>query len=151
MTQLDQGFADDRPNPDLGTRVPEPFAVPIARSTAPTVASLALLYLRHNDPARALALGLAAMKMGPVAPPVALLVATAFLRSGDPEQAAAALTRLERGVTGSAAGDLTRAPQPRERAAAALLTAKIRFRQGDAEGARVALEAARPAEPEEAP
>ena len=152
MTDFDPGFRhqpSDDPRGDVvaeavGVRMPEPFASRASHSTGPVIASLALLYLRHNDPARALALGIAAMKMGAVTPPVALLVATAFLRAGDPEQAAAALSRIDRSESGARPGDLSRPPDDRERAAAALLRAKIRFRLGDVDGARAALEAARP-------
>lgn len=95
-----------------------------ARRAARLVADLAKLYHRHDDPARALALALAAMRLGDDRPEVALLVASSFLRTGDAEQALAALSRLE-----GAAGDAIRG-------AARVLEAKAMHRLGDAAGAR---------------
>ena len=97
---------------------------PSVRS-ARLVADLATLYHRHDDPARALALGLAALRFGDARPELCLLVASCFLRTGDAEQALAALGRLDR-----------QAIAPTIEAAACLLEAKARHRQGDADLAR---------------
>ena len=98
------------------------------RRSAEVIASLATLYFRYNDPARALVLGIAAMKSGAAGPRTALLVASCFLKTGDAEQAAAALEPLE-GM------DL---PQS-ERAAFTYLKAKVAFRLSDPERARALL------------
>ncbi|MEM6339844.1 MAG: tetratricopeptide repeat protein [Pseudomonadota bacterium] len=105
---------------------------PTAKS-ARIVSGLATLYYRHNDPARALALGLMAMRCGYDKPRTALLVASCFLKTGDPEQAEAALSRLK-------SQPLTQS----EEAASAFLMAKVHFRRGDHETAQNLLaEAAR--------
>ncbi len=105
---------------------------------APVVAGLALLYLRHGDAPRALALGIAAMRLARPEPRLVLLVAAAFLRTGEPEQTLAALTALE------GSGRLASVPEPIERAAAAVLRAKALYRLGDPAGARRALAEAQP-------
>ena len=104
----------------------------VSAKSARIVAGLATLYYRHNDPARALALGLMALRCGSDVPKTAMLVASCFLKTGDAEQAAAALSRLE-------SLDLS----PAERSAARFLAAKVAFRQGDDDAARrLMLEAA---------
>ena len=98
------------------------------------VASLALMYLRHADAPRALALGLAAMKQGPVRAELALLVATAFLRTGDPEQALAVLERFDFAPDGFPVP-----PDTDERAAALVLKAKAEHRRGQSMAAQAYL------------
>lgn len=100
------------------------------------IGALALMYLRHDDPARALALGLAAMRCEPVPPQLALLVGTAFLRTGDVEQALAVLERFENG-----APRLSPAPCRTTFRAVQILRAKAAHRQGRKEEARALLEA----------
>lgn len=106
---------------------------------AHVVAALARLYLRHGDAARALALGLAAMRLAPPEPRLVLLVAATFLRTGEPEQTLAALSAIDSGTR------VAHPPDTREQAAAAFLRAKALHRLGDPEGARKALAAARAA------
>lgn len=101
---------------------------PVSAKSAAIVAGLATLYHRHNDPARALALGVMAMRYGSDTPATTMLVASCFLKTGDAEQAAAALSRLD-------AADL----EPTERAASQFLWAKVHFRLGDYDKARAAL------------
>lgn len=101
---------------------------PVSAKSAAIVAGLATLYHRHNDPARALALGVMAMRYGSDTAATVMLVASCFLKTGDAEQAAAALSRLE-------GGDL----EPQERAASQFLWAKVHFRLGDYDKARAAL------------
>ena len=101
-------------------------AIPV--KSARIVAGLATLYYRYNDPARALALGLMALRCGADAPSAVLLVASCFLNTGDAEQAEAALSRL-------APGDLA----PQEAAAYKFLLAKVRFRTGDQDAAQQLL------------
>lgn len=98
------------------------------------VASLALMYLRHADAPRALALGLAAMKQGPVRAELALLVATAFLRTGDAEQALAVLERFDFAPSGFPVP-----PRDEERAAALVLKAKAEHRRGETMAAQACL------------
>lgn len=88
--------------------------------SAKIVAGLATLYFRYNDAARALALGLMALRCGADTPKTVLLVASCFLQMGDADQAEAALSRLED-------QDLS----PDMDAARNILIAKIRFRTGD--------------------
>ncbi len=104
---------------------------------ATLIGALALMYLRHDDPARALALGLAAMRSEPVSPRLALLVGTAFLRTGDVEQALAVLSRFENGAEG-----LTPEPCQSTLQSVQILRAKAAFRQGRVDEARALLEAA---------
>ncbi|MEM9341908.1 MAG: hypothetical protein AAGA87_02570 [Pseudomonadota bacterium] len=98
------------------------------RRSAEVIAGLATLYFRYNDPARALVLGIAAMKSGAAGPRTALLVASCFLKTGDAEQAAAALEPLED-------VDLTQ----QEAAAYKYLKAKVAFRLSDPDTARALL------------
>lgn len=104
---------------------------------AQLVGSLALMYLRHDDPARALALGLAAMRSEPVPPRLLLLVGTAFLRTGDVEQALAVLSRFENGADG-----LSPSPNTATLQSVQILKAKAAYRQGRPDEARALLEAA---------
>ena len=101
------------------------------QQSSDTVLSLALIYLRHNQPDRALALGIAAMTFGPITPRMALLVADAFLRNGDAEQALAILSRFE-----GEGGQLSPAPDDLQQAAAHVLLAKAHQRVGDGAAAR---------------
>lgn len=104
---------------------------------AQLISSLALMYLRHDDAPRALALGLAAMRCDPVPPRLALLVTTAFLRVGDVAQALAVLSRFENGAEGFAT-----APCQMTLQSVQILRAKAAFRQGRPDEARAMLEAA---------
>ena len=106
----------------------------IAATDGDLVASLALMYLRHADAPRALALGLAAMKQGPVRAELALLVATAFLRTGDADQALAVLERFDFGPEGFPVP-----PGRDERAAALVLKAKAEHRRGQSMAAQACL------------
>lgn len=106
--------------------------VPDAKS-ARIVAGLATLYHRHNDPARALALGVMAMKYGNDTPQTVLLVASCFLKTGDAEQADAALSRLD-----------GRRLSKDESTAARFLGAKVKFRLGDYETAHKLMTEAAP-------
>lgn len=105
---------------------------PDARS-ARIVAGLATLYHRHNDPARALALGVMAMKYGADTPRTVLLVASCFLKTGDAEQADAALSRLE-----------GKELSEDERGAARFLGAKVKYRLGDYDAAQSLMVEAAP-------
>ena len=107
-------------------------------ASARLVASLALMYLRHDDAPRALALGLAAMRGGAVPPKLALLVAQAFLKTGDAEQALAVLSRFD-----GDASLLSQPPTEAERASMRILRAKAAFRQGDTATAQALLEQAK--------
>ena len=113
------------------------YEVGMASRDAQLIGSLALMYLRHDDAPRALALGLAAMKSEPVAPRLALLVGTAFLRTGDVEQALAVLTRFENGAEG-----MEPSPCRTTLRSVQILRAKAAYRQGRTEEARALLEAA---------
>lgn len=101
--------------------------------SARIVGALAMLYHRHNDPARALALGVMALRYGCNAPRTVLLVASCFLKTGDAEQALAALSRLD----GVSPQDTT------QQAALAFLKAKALFRLGAYDEARVLMTRAR--------
>jgi predicted Zn-dependent protease len=90
------------------------------------VAGLAAIYLKHNDAARAIVLSLLAMKLGPPEPYLALIAASAFLRTQEPEQALAVLSRFE-----NSAEKLSREPSPLEVAAYELLLAKASYTLGD--------------------
>ena len=103
----------------------------VSGRSARIIAASATLYYRHNDSARALTLGVMAMRYGENSAQVVMLVASCFLKVGDAEQAEAALTRL-------VADDLTET----EHAAALFLEAKIAFRKGDDDGARRLMEEA---------
>ncbi len=109
----------------------KPLADPRA---AQLIASLALMYLRHSDAPRAVALGIAAMKLAPASPALALTVGTAFLRVGDADQALAVLSRFD----GDAAR-LSVGPDTLERIAAMTLTAKAYHRLGQPDRARAVL------------
>lgn len=108
-----------------------PILTPSTKS-ARIVGALAMLYHRHNDHARALALGVMALRYGCEAPRTAMLVASCFLKSGDAEQALAALSRLDGAKT------LT----DEEQAATAFLRAKAQFRLGAYDEARALMQRA---------
>ncbi|MFI0397163.1 tetratricopeptide repeat protein [Paracoccus jiaweipingae] len=101
------------------------------------LSALALVYLRHADPARAMVLGLAAMAMGDLRAQTVLLVAESLLRAGDPRQALAVLTRFN-DPTHGLDGD----PRPEQIAARHYLDARIHDRLGDMPRARAALDRA---------
>jgi tetratricopeptide (TPR) repeat protein len=116
-----------------------PVLTPSTKS-ARIVGALAMLYHRHNDPARALALGVMALRYGCEAPRTALLVASCFLKTGDAEQALAALSRLD-GAKGLGA---------EEQSAIAFLRAKAQFRLGAYDDARALMAQANQLAPHEA-
>jgi|GEM_PF-4795726 len=101
------------------------------------VATLALLYLRHAQPERALPLSVAAMAMGVPTPELALTVASAFLACNNPEQAEAVLSRFW-----SDEPLLDGVPTELQLSAAHSLSAKIAHRMGDTQAARAALKKA---------
>ncbi len=108
------------------------------------VATLALIYLRHGQPERALPLTISAMAMGPPPPQLALCAASAFLACDNPEQAEAVLSRfwsdqplLDGKVTET------------HLAAAHSLKAKVAHRLGDFEQARQSLKDAAALSPKE--
>lgn len=110
-----------------------PIATPATRS-ARILGDLAMLYHRHNDPARALALGVMALRYGCTAPRTAMMVASCFLKTGDAEQALAALSRLD-----ALRADLA----PQQQSAVAFLEAKAQYRLGQYDTARDLMEQAR--------
>jgi len=116
-----------------------PVLTPSTKS-ARIVGALAMLYHRHNDPARALALGVMALRYGCEAPRTAMLVASCFLKTGDAEQALAALSRLD-GAKGLAVD---------QRSAIAFLRAKAQFRLGAYDEARALMAQAHQLAPHEA-
>lgn len=97
------------------------------------VANLALIYLRHGQPDRAAALGIAAMAFGPITPQLGLIAADAFLRSDEPEQADAILSRFW------TKGMLRSEPDMLQLKAAHILQAKALHKTGDTTGARKEL------------
>lgn len=101
------------------------------------LSALALVYLRHADPARAMVLGLAAMAMGDLRAQTVLLVAESLLRAGDPRQALAVLARFDDPTHG-----LDAEPRPEQIAARHYLDARIHDRLGDTPRARAALDRA---------
>ncbi len=101
------------------------------------VATLALIYLRHGQPERALPLGISAMAMGAPTPELALTIASAFLACENPEQADAILSRFFADEP-----LLDGLPSELQLAAAHSLSAKIAHRLGDREGAKNALKRA---------
>lgn len=107
-------------------------------SAASVIGNLALMYFRHNDPARALVLSISALQIGPAEPRLVLLVAACFLRTDDAEQALAALSRFD-----GDASLLSQPPSEAEQAAARLLHAKALFRSGAHDAARERLHAVR--------
>lgn len=98
------------------------------------VATLALIYLRHGQPERALPLGISAMAMGAPTPELALTIASAFLSCENPEQAEAILSRF---FTNEPL--LDGIPSDLQLAAAHALSAKIANRTGDRKAAKEAL------------
>ncbi|MFV0386017.1 hypothetical protein [Paracoccus sp. (in: a-proteobacteria)] len=105
------------------------------------MASLALIYLRHSDAARAMVLGLAAMAMGDLSPATVLTVAESMLLAGDPQQSLAVLSRFDRYET--AQTGLSMPPDTAQLAARHYISARVLFRLDDTEGARAALARAR--------
>lgn len=103
-----------------------------------TLASLALIYLRHDNPSRAMVLALAAMTMGDISPRTLLAAAEAMLRAGDPAQALTVLGRFD-GFDDAAPRLISRAPSQIEQAARHYIAAKALHRQGDVLAARDAL------------
>lgn len=130
---------DDLPDfySDLGEddQAEAPSDDPQVQKHGRTLSSLALLYLRHGDPSRAMVLSLAAMSMGDIRPASLLILAEAMLRAGDPGQALTVLQRFDQMDLGLVAP----APNQVEEAARQYITAKILHKQGDADGARDAL------------
>ena len=109
------------------------------------VATLALMYLRHGQPERALPLGISAMAMGAPNPELALTVSSAFLACNNAEQAEAVLSRFW-----SEEPLLDGIPTELQLAAAHSLSAKIAHRTGDAAAARIALKKAADLTPQDA-
>jgi len=109
------------PEPDLATR--------------DLVAGLGLMYLRHGDPSRALALGMAAMMVGAPSPALALMIADAFLKVGDPEQAEAVLSRFRTDPDTL----LSDAPTDVQWAACCALEAKVAWFAGRSDEAKTLL------------
>lgn len=101
------------------------------------LAALALVYLRHADPARAMVLGLAAMAMGDLRAGTVLLVAESLLRAGDPRQALAVLSRFD-----DPHSQLATDPSAVQLAARHYLEARVHNRLGDDTRARAALDLA---------
>lgn len=104
-----------------------------------TLAELAILYLRHDNPSRAMVLALAAMTMGDTSPRTLLAAAEAMLRAGDPAQALTVLGRLDDPLRGL----VSRAATDTELAARYYIAAKALYRQGDTAAARAALDRSR--------
>lgn len=126
--------------------LPAPDAARQANAgTAVILGSLALLYHRHGDPARALALGLAAMQAGRITPELGLLVAASFLKTGDGQQTLATLSRFR-----DTPHRLSHDPDDTQWAACEMLTAKALYRIGDVAGAQAALTRAARADPDRA-
>ena len=108
------------------------------------LSALALIYLRHAAPARAMVLGLAAMTMGDLRPQTVLLVAEALIEAGDPEQALAVLARFDDDPSIDA-GSPARLDVPATQAQIAArhyLTARVLYRQGRPEAARAEMDRA---------
>lgn len=95
------------------------------------LSSLAVLYHRHGATDRALLYGVAAAKLGMWSPSLALTLASLFLKSGEPEQAGAVLSRFDAGER-----LLNSAPSAREMACASSLMSRVLLRTGDKSGAR---------------
>ncbi|MEL6477474.1 MAG: hypothetical protein AAFR17_09110 [Pseudomonadota bacterium] len=73
-----------------------PPSGPWHREARDALHSIATLYLKHREPARALTLLLTALHLGPATKSLLLATASAFLDVGQPEQARAALDRVAR-------------------------------------------------------
>ncbi|WBU57195.1 tetratricopeptide repeat protein [Paracoccus sediminicola] len=109
----------------------------LPREHGRTLAGLGLVYLRHNHPARAMVLGLAAMSMGDLRPATILMVGEAMLAAGDPEQALSVLSRFDRD------DGLEETPSQAERAARHYLAARVLYRRGNIEAAQDEMAIAR--------
>jgi len=110
------------------------LAITVDTRSRDLVATLALMYLRHAQPERALPLSVAAMSMGAPTPELALTVASAFLACDNPQQAEAVLSRFW-----SDEPLLDGVPSELQISAAHSLSAKISHRLGDVAAAREAL------------
>lgn len=140
------------PDPDLAERSTPPGAEG-AQAHGVHLSALALIYLRHAAPARAMVLGLAAMTMGDLRPQTVLLVAESLIEAGDPEQALAVLRRFDGAPAAAPAPEaeaeaddrpapLTAPPTPAQVAARHYLDARALYRQNRPEAARAALDRA---------
>ncbi|MBK4214333.1 tetratricopeptide repeat protein [Paracoccus caeni] len=126
-------------NWDEAEALPDDLNTADARKHGRILSSLALLYLRHGDPSRAMVLSLAALSMGDARPSALLTLAESLLRAGDPEQAMSVLTRFDEtdpALIETPATDI-------QHAARHYIRAKALHRQGDNIGARDALALAR--------
>ncbi|QJD18409.1 hypothetical protein [Paracoccus sanguinis] len=139
------------PDPDLAELSTPPGAEG-AQAHGVHLSALALIYLRHAAPARAMVLGLAAMTMGDLRPQTVLLVAESLIEAGDPEQALAVLRRFDDAPAAASAqaeaeaddrpAPLTAVPTPAQAAARHYLDARALYRQNRPEAARAALDRA---------
>lgn len=142
------------PDPDLAELSTPPGAEG-AQAHGVHLSALALIYLRHAAPARAMVLGLAAMTMGDLRPQTVLLVAESLIEAGDPEQALAVLCRFDDAPAPAAAPEaeaddrpaprtapLSAVPTPAQAAARHYLDARALYRQNRPEAARAALDRA---------
>lgn len=129
------------PDPDLAELSTPPGAEG-AQAHGVHLSALALIYLRHAAPARAMVLGLAAMTMGDLRPQTVLLVAQSLIEAGDPEQALAVLERFDSAGTDDETRGLSAAPTTAQVAARHYLTARVLHRQGRAEAARAEMDRA---------
>ena len=138
------------PDPDLAELSTPPGAEG-AQAHGVHLSALALIYLRHAAPARAMVLGLAAMTMGDLRPQTVLLVAESLIEAGDPEQALAVLRRFDDAPAPATEAEaeaddrpapLTAPPTPAQVAARHYLDARALYRQNRPEAARAALDRA---------
>lgn len=144
------------PDPDLAELSTPPGAEG-AQAHGVHLSALALIYLRHAAPARAMVLGLAAMTMGDLRPQTVLLVAESLIEAGDPEQALAVLRRFDDAPAAAPAPEaeaeaddrpapltapLSAVPTPAQVAARHYLDARALYRQNRPEAARAALDRA---------
>lgn len=140
------------PDPDLAELSTPPGAEG-AQAHGVHLSALALIYLRHAAPARAMVLGLAAMTMGDLRPQTVLLVAESLIEAGDPEQALAVLRRFDDAPAAAPEAEaddrpaprtapLTAPPTPAQVAARHYLDARALYRQNRPEAARAALDRA---------
>lgn len=136
------------PDPDLAELSTPPGAEG-AQAHGVHLSALALIYLRHAAPARAMVLGLAAMTMGDLRPQTVLLVAESLIEAGDPEQALAVLRRFDDALAAAPEAEaddrpapLTAPPTPAQAAARHYLDARALYRQNRPEAARAALDRA---------
>lgn len=142
------------PDPDLAELSTPPGAEG-AQAHGVHLSALALIYLRHAAPARAMVLGLAAMTMGDLRPQTVLLVAESLIEAGDPEQALAVLRRFDDPPAAAPEAEaeaddrpapltapLSAVPTPAQVAARHYLDARALYRQNRPEAARAALDRA---------